>query len=86
MKARYKLGTFISFKNNSAQDTGVIDSIITRASGFSYTTESFPDTQIVENDVINAYRPVVARAAKKSVAKKTEKKSKKSSTDLQAAA
>ncbi len=75
MKAKYKLGNLVQYKIDSSQDTGTINGIVTRKEGFSYFVTGNETGEVMENDVIAAYKEVKTRTVKA-----TRSSSKKKST------
>ncbi len=73
MKPKYKIGTFVQYTNKTADsETGIIEAQVIHENKVNYLMVD-ADDQIAENDIINAYRPIVARkpkAAKKTAAVK----------------
>ena len=68
MKAKYKIGMFISFTTNGTGGTGVVEGVITRKTGYLYEISTFTDP-VSENDITAAFREVKARAVKTSKAR-----------------
>ena len=85
MKAKYKLGTLVRFERGGNDGHGVVDGIITRASGFQYILDAGEaNDAVTEEEITNAYRPVVAKEKKAKANGSGKKKSK--STESQVAA
>jgi hypothetical protein len=71
MKPKYKIGTLVTFAN-PAEQTGIIDGQIIRNAGNFYEIDG--GSIIQETDILNAYRKVEKRVAKKRAVKFSNKK------------
>lgn len=71
-RAKYKLGTLIQVDTGSGTEHGTVDAILTHKEGYAYRMEGKEDEFVKEEDITNAFRPVVARKAptKKAAPKK----------------
>ncbi len=77
MKAKYKLGQFIQTAETTEVPalTGVIDTVILRTEGVSYTVKGTED-EITEEEVAAVFRPVTPRRPKLATAKPSKKTAK----------
>ena len=77
-RARYRIGSFVRFTRNGAEETGVISGVLTVHEGYRYITASTePNDFFDESDVLAAYREITPRKAKASTAPRTKKKAAK---------
>lgn len=79
-KAKYRLGTMVQFTQNDASSgeksvpqVGIVDGVIARQDGFSYSLEGRMDT-VAEVDMLRAYREIKARAPQKRKSKPDKRK------------
>ena len=65
MKPRYKIGTFVEFTRDGSPETGVIEAQVILSENVRYQMKDQDlNLDVSENDIITAYRPIVARKAK----------------------
>lgn len=81
-RAKFKIGTLVKVSNEDAEGTflfGQVEGIVTRADGYSYQVSGF-DSVVAEDEVLEAYRPVIVRKNAPAAKRSSSKNSSKSAT------
>ncbi len=79
-RAKFKLGTLVEIgtgEDNQDIEFGVVTAVITTREGYAYKVD---ENEVKEDQILNGYRPIVARQVKKSAPKKNAKTAAKQAT------